>query len=350
MTPGGRAVPCCTRPLSIRVVLSVLLTAGLLLTSLPGWSELVPGSMDVDWNEGAPDCVKNPQPLLQVHRYNPQTLILRENLCATFEAPFMYLLVGSKKALLIDTGDVADPNQMPLAKTVMSLVPGEASAKIPLLVVHTHRHLDHRAGDGQFAQLANVQVVGFDIDSVRRYYNFSDWPSGLAQIDLGDRLVEVMPTPGHNETEVSFYDRNAGIFFSGDFLLPGRLLIEDASADVASAERVAAFVKDRPISYILGGHIELNSDGHPFAWGSHYHPHEHVLQMTKDDLLALPAILRSFNGFYTVRGNVIMMNSIRILVAEAMLAGVVLAVIVWMLIRYFRRRRRVRSALPKTQG
>jgi glyoxylase-like metal-dependent hydrolase (beta-lactamase superfamily II) len=306
--------------------------------------------MDVHWNEGAPDCGKNPQPPLQVHRYNLQTLILRENLCVTFEAPFLYLLVGSRKALLIDTGDVADPNQMPLAKTVMSLVPGEASAKIPLLVVHTHRHLDHRAGDGQFAQLANVQVVGFDLDSVRRYYHFSDWPSGMAQIDLGDRIVEVMPTPGHNETEVSFYDRNTGIFFSGDFLLPGRLLIDDASADVASAERVAAFVKDRPIRYILGGHIELNSGGDTFAWGSQYHPHEHVLQMTKDDLLALPAILRSFNGFYTVRGNVIMMNSIRILIAEVTLAGVVLAVIVWMLIRYFRRRRRVRSALLKTQG
>jgi hypothetical protein len=43
-----------------------------------------------------------------------------------------------------------------------------------------------------------------------------------------------------------------------------------------------------------------------------------------------------------------MMNSIRILVAEATLAEVVLAVIVWMLIRYFRRRTRVRSTLPKT--
>jgi hydroxyacylglutathione hydrolase len=295
MTLTGRVVPCRTRRPSIRFAFPVLLAAGLLLTSLSGWSELVPGSMDVHWNEGAPDCVKNPQPPLQVHRYNPQTLILRENLCATFEAPFLYLLVGSRKALLIDTGDVADPNQMPLAKTVMSLLPGEASAKIPLLVVHTHRHGDHRAGDGQFA-LANVQVVGFDIDSVRRYYNFSDWPNGMAQIDLGDRIVEVMPTPGHNETEVSFYDRNTGIFFSGDFLLPGRLLIDDASADFASAVRVAAFVKDRPISYILGGHIELSSDGDTFAWGSQFHPHEHVLQMTKDDLLALPAVLRTLTA------------------------------------------------------
>src|SRR5580704_15518292 len=145
-------------------IASCLLAAAMLFTSPAGWAQLVPGSMDVHWNEGAPNCANNTQPPLQVHPYNSQTFILRENLCATFEAPFVYLLIGSKKALLIDTGDVADANQMPLAKTVMSLLPGDASAKIPLLVVHTHRHSDHRAGDGQFANLANVQVVVFDID------------------------------------------------------------------------------------------------------------------------------------------------------------------------------------------
>ena len=74
---------------------------------------------------------------------------------------------------------------MPLATTVVSLLPQDGASNFPLLVVHTHRHLDHRAGDGQFAQLQSVQVVGFDIDAVRRYYNFADWPNGLAQIDLG---------------------------------------------------------------------------------------------------------------------------------------------------------------------
>jgi hydroxyacylglutathione hydrolase len=329
---------------------SLLLSAWLLLTPSTCWSQLVPGSMDVHWNEGAPNCANNAQPPLQVHRYNSRTLILRETPCATFEAPFMYLLMGSRKALLIDTGDVGDPNQMPLAKTVVSLLPGETSANFPLLVVHTHRHGDHRAGDGQFAHLANVQVVGFDLESILRYYNFEDWPNGLTQIDLGDRTVDVIPTPGHNETEISFYDRNTGIFFSGDFLMPGRLLIDDASADLASAERVAAFVKDRPVSFVLGGHIELNSAGDTFSWGAQYHPHEHVLQMTKDDLLALPAALRSFNGFYTVRGNFIMMNSIRIVIAEAMLAGIVLAVIVWLLVRYIRRRKRARRTGREIQS
>ncbi|MGA6949866.1 MAG: MBL fold metallo-hydrolase, partial [Candidatus Sulfotelmatobacter sp.] len=219
-----------------------LLVLGILLAASSARSQLAPGVIDIHWNEGAKGCKASPQPPLEVHAYNPQTFILRENLCATFEAPFMYLLIGSTRALLIDTGDVADANQMPLAKTVMDLLPGDGAAKLPLLVVHTHRHLDHRVGDGQFMHLPNVQVVGFDVDSVRSYYKFADWPNGTAQINLGDRTVDVIPTPGHSETEVSFYDRNTGLFFSGDFLMPGRLLIDDANADLASAERVAAFV------------------------------------------------------------------------------------------------------------
>src|SRR5580658_559319 len=332
---------------SARLVIVILLAFGELLASSPAWPQLAPGTMDVHWDEGASNCSNNSQPPLQVHPYNAQTFIVRENLCATFDAPFMYLLIGSTKALLIDTGDVADPTQMPLAKTVMHLLPGDGPEKLPLLVVHTHRHLDHRAGDGQFTGLPNVQVVGFDLDSVRRYYNLSGWPNGLAQIDLGDRTVDVIPSPGHNETEVSFYDRSTGLFFSGDFLMPARLLIDDSGADLASAERVAAFVRDRLVTFVLGGHIEVDSAGDTFSWGSQYHPHEHVLQMTKDDLLALPAAILSFNGFYTQRGKFIMMNSMRILIVEAILALAVLVALLWLLVRYIRRRKRARKLRPQ---
>jgi hydroxyacylglutathione hydrolase len=336
--------------LSSRLTLFVLAALAGAITSPPGWSQLVPGSMDVRWNEGSPNCANHPQPPLQEHQYNTQTFILRENLCTTFEAPFMYLLIGSTKALLIDTGDIADPNVIPLADTVMRQLPGEGPAKLPLLVVHTHRHLDHRAGDVQFMHFSNAQVVGFDIDSVRRYYKFADWPNGLAQVDLGDRTVDVIPTPGHNETEVSFYDRATGLLFTGDFLMPARLLIDDTSAEVASTERVAAFVKDRPISFLLGGHIELNSAGDLFPWQSYYHPHEHVLQMTKDDALALPAAIRSFNGLYSAYGKFTMENSIRILIVFAVLVLVAVVASLWALIRYVRRRRRARMLRTGMQG
>jgi hydroxyacylglutathione hydrolase len=89
-----------------------------LLEATLAWSQPVPGSLDVHWNEDASDCNATPQEPLQVHQYEPQTFILRQSSCANFEANFIYLLVGSDKALLIDTGAVADPKAMPLAKTI----------------------------------------------------------------------------------------------------------------------------------------------------------------------------------------------------------------------------------------
>ena len=228
----------------------------------------------------------------------------------------------------------------------MNLLPVTGGVKLPLLVVHTHRHLDHRLGDGQFAKVAKVQVVGFDLDSVKRYYAFSDWPNGTAEIDLGDRTVDVIPTPGHNETEVSFYDRKTGLLFTGDFLMPARLLIDDAKADLASANRIVAYVKDRPVSYVLGGHIEMDAKGKLFPWQSQYHPGEHALAMTKADVMALPDVIRKFNGFYSETGGFVLMNSMRILIAMAMGIGVLLIAFVVVVVRYVRRRRKRIMARP----
>ena len=320
-----------------RVCVSVCCVFLLLISSAV--AQLVPGQTEVHWDEGAADCSKVSLPPLQIHPYNQQTFILRENPCSTFEAPFLYLLIGSTKALLIDTGDVADPQKMPLAKTVLDLLPSAGSGKLPLLVVHTHRHLDHRAGDGQFQNLPNVQVVGYELERVKQFYQFKQWPNGVAQIDLGDRIVDVIPSPGHNETEVSFYDRQTGLFFSGDFLIPGRLLIDDTPAELATAQRVADFVRERPVSFVLGGHIEKNASGELFPWESQYHPHEHVLQMTKEDLVALPSAIHRFNGFYTTGGQFVMMNSIRMLYLYAGVVVILLTVFLWLLIRFLRRRR-----------
>ncbi len=327
----------------MKPLLSALCAVWLMTASASAFPQIADESLNKHWSEGAEDCKAHPQAPLEVHAYNLQTFVLRENLCSTFEAPFMYVLVGATRAVLIDTGDVADPKLMPLAETVIHLLPGEGPSKLPLLVVHTHRHLDHRAGDSQFAGLPNVQVLGFDLDSVRRYYNFTNWPEGVAQIDLGDRTVDTIPTPGHNETEVSFYDRQTGLFFSGDFLMPGRLLIDNTSADLASAKRAVAFVNDRPVSYVLGGHIELDEAGETFPWESQYHPHERGLPMTKDDLLALPSAVSSFNGFYTQNGKFVMMNSNRILIAVATAVFVVLSALLFAIVRWILRRRRRRK-------
>ena len=331
-------------PLRFRWLHAALFTgAAILFPASPALAEAMSGSLPAQWNIGAEDCVASPQPPLQVQTYEPQTFILRQSPCATFEANFIYLLIGSDKALLIDTGAVADPNRMPLAKTILQLLPNKDDKKLPLLVAHTHRHLDHRAGDAQFASLPSVQVVPFNLEGVRAFFGFTNWPNEIAHIDLGGRTVDVIPTPGHNETHVAFYDDRTGILFSGDFLLPGRLLIEDAGAYRESAVRVVDFVKAHPLTLILGGHIELTRAGRANRFGSHYHPDEHRLELASADLTALPAAFQGFNGFYARYPNYILTHPIHNIVALLSAVLVVLSLAVFGLYRWWRRRRSRRA-------
>jgi glyoxylase-like metal-dependent hydrolase (beta-lactamase superfamily II) len=185
--------------------------------------------------------------------------------------------------------------------------------------------------------------VPFDLEGLRRFFGFTNWPNGIAHIDLGGRTVDIIPTPGHNQTHVAFYDDRTGILFSGDFLLPGRLLIEDAGAYRKSALRVVDFLKTRPLTHILGGHIELNAAGRAYRFGSHYHPDEHWLELARADLAALPAAFERFNGFYARYPNYILTNPIHNILALAFTGLVVLSVAAFGLYRLWRRRRRRRA-------
>ena len=112
--------------------------------------------------------------------------------------------------------------------------------------------------------------------------------------------------------------------------MPGRLLIEDTKADLASAQRVAEFVQQRPITYVLGAHIELDQSG-KIVMGTRYRANERPLQLTKQDLLALPGIVSGFNGFYVKRGVYVLMNQNRILILLGVGAIVLLVAIIFIL-------------------
>jgi hydroxyacylglutathione hydrolase len=184
-----------------------------------------------------------------------------------------------------------------------------------------------------------VQTVPIDLEGVRAFFGFTNWPNGISHLDLGGRIVDVIPTPGHEPTHVAFYDNRTGILCSGDFLLPGRLLIEDAAAYRESALRVVDFLKTRPLTHILGGHIELDTAGHAYRFGSHYHPNERRLELAREDLTALPAAFDGFNGFYARHPNYILTNTIHNLLLLAIIAVAVLILIVSGVRRLLRRRR-----------
>jgi glyoxylase-like metal-dependent hydrolase (beta-lactamase superfamily II) len=306
----------------------------------------VPGSLPAQWNVGAENCAASPQPPLQVHAYEQQTFILRQSPCVNPEANFLYLLIGSQKALLIDTGAVADPKKMPLAQTVLSLLPSKDGVRLPLLVLHSHQHRDHYAGDGQFASLPNVKVVPPDLASVRAFFGFDHWPEGIAHLDLGGRIVDVVPTPGHESAHIVFYDERTALLFSGDFLMPGRLTLADTAVDQKSAARVIDFLANRPVTHILGGHIERDLAGYTYAEGATYHPNERPLELSREDLMKLPSALASFNGFYASHENYSITQPVHNLLAVLCTGFVLLSVLAFALYRLFLgwRHRRCRMA------
>lgn len=196
-----------------------------------------PGNLDVTWHAGWPSAKHDPAPQIQVHAYDADTVILRQNKSVHYEAPFLFLLFGDDRAMLVDTGATAEEEYFPLRRTVDSLV-AERLGRRPradcgLLVVHTHGHGDHVAGDRQFAGRPDTTVVGTGLDEVIAFYGLRDWPDGRAEVDLGGRVVDVIPGPGHQQAATVFYDRNT--LLTGDSLYPGRLYVRDWAAYVATA-------------------------------------------------------------------------------------------------------------------
>jgi hydroxyacylglutathione hydrolase len=163
--------------------------------------------------------------------------------------------------------------------------------------MHSHGHGDHIAGDAQFKDRPDVQFVAAALPDIQKAFSIEHWPVDLGHIDLGSRILDVIPTPGHHETAVALYDRTTGILLTGDSFYPGRLYVSDFPAFVASTQRLVDFTSDRPVSHILGTHVEqARTPFVDYPRGTAYQPDEHVLELSRGDLLELNAALLRMRG------------------------------------------------------
>lgn len=170
-----------------------------------------------------------------------------------FDGTNCYLVVGKKKALLIDCGT----GFCDLRGTV------ERITSLPVIAAATHGHVDHIGGAGQFEAVylhkndcrvlnrlqtgivmrkaftagnGAVKAHGFSAKDVRR----GTYPVKLIpfedgfQFDLGGKSVKAKLTPGHSAGSVAYIDEADKIIFSGDNVcdalwmqLPGRTSLEE---------------------------------------------------------------------------------------------------------------------------
>jgi len=260
----------------------------------------VVGSLDVVWNHGTRGRHATPEPTIQVHHCDEHTVILRQSKTVSYEAPFLFLLFGNERALLLDSGATQDPNSFPLRSTVDRLVAAWLERHprdgYELVVAHTHGHGDHVAGDIQFADRPDTTVVPRELDAVLAFFGFDDaaWPAQTVYFDLGGRVLEIFGSPGHHKAAITCYDPWTAILFTGDTVLPGRLYAFDFPAFRATLDRMTAFAETHPVSHVFGCHIEMaNRPGRDYPLGATYQPDERAPQMTVAQLTAVRDAARS---------------------------------------------------------
>jgi glyoxylase-like metal-dependent hydrolase (beta-lactamase superfamily II) len=179
------------------------------------------------------------------------------------EEVISYLIIGSDKAVLFDTG-------MGISN-IQAVVVG--LTKLPVSVVNSHTHNDHVGDNWRFsdvygmdteftransrgskedaqAELAPEEIcgalpAGFDGKAyATKPFHITHWLHDGDKIDLGGRTLKVISTPGHTPDAIALLDERNGLLFTGDTFYLGPIYLyrpeTDLDAYVASVRKLAA--------------------------------------------------------------------------------------------------------------
>lgn len=189
-----------------------------------------------------------------------------------------YLLIGNRRALLVDTGTGIDN----IKKVVDEIT------VLPIHVLTTHAHWDHTGGHGLFDRIAvhpqdaewlehGLPIAPAEIrqslmrEPFRRAsppsFDLQTWtpfrgaPTDLLvdgeTIDLGDRKLTVLHTPGHSPGHVCFFEASTGYLVTGDLLYSGELHAYYPSTDPITFAHSVARIAKLEASRLLPGHHSL---------------------------------------------------------------------------------------------
>lgn len=259
-----------------------------------------PGNMRFAWIHGSISAKHNTDVRVQVHRYNEHSYILRQNPAVHWEAPFMYLLFGAERALLIDTGATAEAEYFPIRETVDRLIERWQAANgvsgVELLILSTGDAPAQTAGTDQFRERAATSILAIG-DGLPESPFVKGETDGTGTIDLGGRRLSLLETPGVSAAGLSLYDPYTDFLFTGTALLPGRIVIRDFDSYKASLERLLTFGREHPVKWVMGAHIDMSAaPGIDYRLRSNYRPHERALQLPVASLQRCYDVVNLING------------------------------------------------------
>lgn len=234
------------------------------------------------------------EPTLQVQRLKDDVFVIRQSLRTNFEGPFLYLIFGRDKVLLLDTGAGGLLIRPTIDRLIEDWRKANGQPSLQLIVAHSHTHRDHVAGDSEFRDRPNTTLVGHSTDEVAKFFQVKSWPGMIGQLDLGGRKLSIIPTPGHQNAHIAVFDHRSRLLLSGDMLYPGRVFVPVNRIEVMrkSVDRVIRFGKSHRVKYVLGAHIEMNRAGVPYPDRAVAHPNEPVLELPFRAFLAMKQGLR----------------------------------------------------------
>ena len=269
-----------------------------------------PGNLRFTWIHGSVSAKANTDVRIQVHRYNEHTYILRQNPAIHWEAPFMYLLMGNERAVLLDTGATEEEEFFPLRETVDKVLRRWANAQnveIPeLLVMPLGSDQSQTAALAQFANKPYTTVIAPGSEERASLVT-------QQQLDLGGRVLSVIPTPGLDASSITLYDPWSDLLLTGNAFYPGRLVIRDFQAYRNSLDSLVQFMYEESVSYVFGGRIEMtNRPGLDHRLRSNYRPGEHSLQLEPQLLETALQAVNLINGETDIRilDDFILMNGV----------------------------------------
>jgi hydroxyacylglutathione hydrolase len=277
------------------VCLAALSDAAGAPASEPDGAGARPGILPPSWPASGPHCDGTPS--FEVHAYNDDLYILRESGCSNYEKPFLYLLFGTDKVLLLDTGAGKTDVDRVVKRVIDAWLRRHGRDAIALVVAHTHAHGDHIAGDRQLRELPDTTVVDPSPAAVQAFFSLRNWPNEPAAYDLGQRILDIIPIPGHEPSSIAVYDRQTATLFTGDTLYAGRLYVTDAAAYALSVQRLVDFTQGKTVAHVLGNHIEQTRTPYlDYPVGTVHQPDEHPLELGRAHLLELNEALHEMNG------------------------------------------------------
>lgn len=248
------------------------------------------------WIDGAPPALLDAQVELSPGSYWYDDYFLVEPIDSrTFaigepryaQQNYSYLILGDVSAILFDAGPgVRDIRPVTAALT-----------DLPITFVPSHFHFDHIGNTVTFETVAVPDLpylrarainnalalswqehLGSAEGIVAPTLEVDEWLALDSVLELGDRSLRVIYTPGHTEDSISLLDLESGAVFSGDFLYPGNLYAFLPTSNMGS--------------YLQGAQtlLERIGTGTPI-YGAHRGPEPVIPRLGIDDVRDLQEVL-----------------------------------------------------------